>query len=247
MAHGFKCFILGATGGIGSAAARVLAERGATLTLASRDKDRTEALASELGATAVQLDGTDADAVQAAVKNAAESMGGLDGATNMIGSILLKPAHTIKLEEWREQLTLNLDTAFYLTRAAAPIMSRQDTGGSIVLMTSAVATHGFPAHEAIAAAKAGVVGLGKSAAASYATKNVRVNCVGPGLTETKLTEQIRSSEPQKKASLAMHADGRFGTPDDVARCVAFFLDPANAHVTGQVLCVDGGLASLHAK
>jgi NAD(P)-dependent dehydrogenase (short-subunit alcohol dehydrogenase family) len=106
---------------------------------------------------------------------------------------------------------------------------------------------GLANHEAIAAAKAGVIGLMLSAAASYAGINLRFNAVAPGLVQTPLTAQLTASETSRKFSEAMHALGRLGTPEDVARAIVFLLDPLNNWITGQVLAVDGGLSRVRPK
>jgi NAD(P)-dependent dehydrogenase (short-subunit alcohol dehydrogenase family) len=120
-------------------------------------------------------------------------------------------------------------------------------GGSIVLLSSAVAQRGMINHEAIAAAKAGVVGLALSAAATYARYNIRVNCVAPGLTRTPLTHVLTKNEVSLKASTALHPLGRIGEPDEVASAIRWFLSPDQSWVTGQVLAVDGGLSSVQAR
>lgn len=243
--HTPRHLILGATGGIGAALCRRLSEQGAKLVIASKSQDKVNKLASELGVTGHAIDATDPDQVSKLVEDAASELGGLDGAANLVGSILLKPAHSTSPQEFQQTLELNLHSAFYLLRACAKAMTKG--GGSIVLMSSAIARHGYAAHEAIAAAKAGIIGMALAAAASYAPRAIRINCVAPGLTDTPLASGITKNEAALKASLAMHADGRIGTPDDVARAIQFFLDPANSHITGQVLAVDGGLGSVRAK
>jgi NAD(P)-dependent dehydrogenase (short-subunit alcohol dehydrogenase family) len=116
-----------------------------------------------------------------------------------------------------------------------------------VLVSSAAAQTGLANHEAIAAAKGGVIGLTRSAAASYARQGVRVNAVAPGLVRTKLTERLTSSPQAEQASLALHALGRLGEPDDVASAIGWLLDPVQSWVTGQVIGIDGGLGSVRAR
>jgi NAD(P)-dependent dehydrogenase (short-subunit alcohol dehydrogenase family) len=117
----------------------------------------------------------------------------------------------------------------------------------VVLISSAAAMEGLANHEAIAAAKAGILGLTLSAAASYAGQNLRVNAVAPGLTETPLTAALTGNETSRRVSEAMHALGRLGKPEDIARAIVFLLDPANNWITGQVLAVDGGLSRVRPK
>ncbi len=121
------------------------------------------------------------------------------------------------------------------------------SGGSLVLISSAAARVGLVNHEAIAAAKAGVEGLVRAAAASYARYGVRVNAVAPGLLRTPLTEMITSNEAAERASIAMHAIGRLGLPRDIASVVAWLLNPRNDWVTGQVLGIDGGLSTVRTR
>ena len=102
-------------------------------------------------------------------------------------------------------------------------------------------------HEAIAAAKAGVVGLMRSAAATYAANGIRFNAVSPGLVDTPLSQKITSNDRTLAASTALHPLGRIGTPEDVAEAVCWLLSPASSWVTGQVIGVDGGLATLKVR
>lgn len=241
--------ILGATGGVGSTLARLLSAQGARVVLAARKPEVLEALAAELGATAVVVDATSPTDVDRAVETAIQAHGRLDGAANCVGSLLLKPAHLTRPEEFDDVLNVNLRSAFSMVRSATRAMmnNREPAGGSIVLVASAAARIGLANHEAIAAAKGGVISLTLSAAASYAAKQVRVNCVAPGLVRTPLTARITGSAAGEQSSLAMHALGRLGEPSDVANAIAFLLDPANSWITGQTLGVDGGLGTLRSR
>jgi 3-oxoacyl-[acyl-carrier protein] reductase len=239
--------IVGGSGGIGAATARRLLARGHRVILAARQTDRVQALAAEIGATAVALDARDGPAVTTAVDSILASHGRLDGVANCAGSILLKPAHLISDQEFADTLATNLTTAFNVVRAATRVMMRQPGGGAIVLCSSAAAQRGLVNHEAIAAAKAGVEGLALAAAASYARQSVRINCVAPGLTRTDLTRGLTQNEAVAKASAALHPLGRLGEPDEVASAIAWLLDREQTWITGQVIGIDGGLAHVQAR
>ncbi len=242
--------LVGGTGGIGAPLARRLADSGARVVLGARDGDRLAALAGETGARAFTLDATDADAVSGLISAAVEAHGRIDGAVNLVGSILLKPAHATSPDEFDETLTLNLKTAFYLVRAAAKAMqsNKEPDGGSIVLLSSVAGRYGLSNHEAIAAAKAGVEGLVRAAAATYAPKGVRVNAVAPGLVRTPLAGRLVATEPAEAASAALHPLGRIGEPEDLTDALAFLLDRGRSGwVTGQTLSVDGGFATVRPR
>ena len=235
--------MLGASGDIGSQVARQLRSAGHQVLLASRRSDKLDALSVDLDSEKYQLDATSIEAVSDCFGKAGELFDRLDGVVNCVGSVLLKPAHLTKESEWHQTIATNLTSAFATVRAAAKTMSK--TGGSVVLMSTAAAKMGLANHEAIAAAKAGVEGLARSAAASYARQNIRFNVVAPGLVKTKLTKRIWASERAEASSLAMHALGRLGSPAEVASLITWLLEPANSWVTGEVISIDGGLANVH--
>ena len=240
-----RVLVIGGTGGIGAALSRAIVSAGGRVFLAGRDQGRLEALGAELGMPFGTVEATDPDSVDASADAAARTFGGLDGLVNCAGSLLLKPAHLTTTAEWQATLAANLTSGFGCVRAAGRLL--RGAGGSVVLVSSAAARVGLANHEAIAAAKAGIIGLVLSAAATYAKQNIRFNAVAPGLVRTPLTRGLVSSELAEKASLAMHPLGRLGEPEDVARVIAFLLDPAQGWITGQVLGVDGGLADLKAR
>jgi len=229
MAH---FLVIAASSGIGQATVSLLKAAGHSVFTTAQDNSKIT--------PDVILDATDFDAVESVFKLA----GDLDGVVNCSGSLLLKPAHLTSKEQYRAVVDASLTTAFATVRAAGKHMGK---GGSVVLVSSAAAMEGLANHEAIAAAKAGVLGLTLSAAATYAPINMRVNSVAPGLTETPLTAALTGNPTSRKFSEAMHALGRLGQPEDVARAIVFLLDPQNSWITGQVLAVDGGLSRVRPK
>ena len=238
--------IVGAAGAVGSATARLLAARGGRVHLAGRDRDALDALAGEIGAAGVhELDARDMAAVRTVVDQVAETEDRLDAVANLAGTLLLKPAHLTSAEEWDETIAANLTSAFALVRAAAPRM--REHGGAIVLASSAAAQTGIANHEAIAAAKGGIIALVRSAAATYGGQGVRVNAVAPGLTRARMTSKLVDNAAQAEASRQMHVLGRLGEPEDVAGLVAWLMGPEASWITGQTVGVDGGLGGVRTR
>lgn len=227
-----RFLVVAASSGIGQAVVSQLRSEGHDVITTARDNTKIT--------PDIVLDAADFDAVDVAFKN----HGPFDGVVNLAGSLLLKPAHLTSHAQFQDVLQASLTTAFAVVRAAGKHMTK---GGSVVLVSSAAAMEGLANHEAIAAAKAGVIGLTLSSAASYAPLNLRINAVAPGLTETPLTAALTGNATSRQFSEAMHALGRLGQADDVARAIVFLLDPANSWITGQVLAVDGGLSRVRPK
>ena len=244
--------IVGAAGGIGTEVTRLARDRCVSLVLAGRNTGPLEKLADDLGVRhplILECDATDPSSVEDLEFESSRRFGRVDSVVNLAGSIVIKPAHATTPDEFERTFRTNTLSAFNIVRSFAPSMRRprQRGGGSIVLMSSCAASVGLPAHEAIAAAKAGVEGLARSAAATYASTSVRVNAVAPGLVDTPLASPITSSEPALKASVNMHPLGRIGQPSDVASVIDWLLSPESAWVTGQVIGVDGGLARVRGR
>lgn len=233
--------VIGAGGGIGREVVRQLTAREARLVLAGRDPGRLAATA-ELARQPVvmEVDATDFAAVEACLQRGRElGDGRLAGVALCVGSIVLKPIQTTSAAEWQQVLATNLTTAFAVVRAAAKTMR---DGGSVVLCSSAAASVGLANHEAIAAAKAGIEGLVRAAAASHAGRGLRCNAVAPGLVRTGLAAPILGNARALAASERMHPLGRIGEPHDIAAAITWLLGPESAWVTGEILHVDGGLA-----
>ncbi len=229
MAH---YLIIAASSAIGQEIVRELILQGNTVFTTARDtrKIQPDAL----------LDATDFDAVDNVFKQA----GKIDGVVNCSGSLLLKSAHMTSKSEYQAVIDASITTSFATLRAAGKHMKE---GGAVVLISSAAALTGLANHEAIAAAKAGVIGLVRSAAATYAHTGLRVNAIAPGMVDTPLTSQLTSSPIMLQASIAMHSLGRIGNVRDIANGVIFLLNPVNNWITGQVLAIDGGLSCIHPR
>jgi len=231
--------VIGGGGGVGRALLERLGSDGRPCVVASRDGSNHSGLDVECET----CDARSFDQVDALLKNATERHGSVTGVVNLAGSIILKPAHLINETEWSETIATNLTTAFATIRAAGKHMRK---GGSVVLVSTVAAATGLPNHEAIAAAKAGVEGLARSAAATYAARHLRCNVVAPGLVDTPLAERITKSEKTLEHSRKMHPLGRIGVPDDVASGIEFLLSERSDWMTGQVIGIDGGLGSTRA-
>jgi NAD(P)-dependent dehydrogenase (short-subunit alcohol dehydrogenase family) len=241
-----RYLLIAGTSKIAQATAEILIRAGGSVFLTGRQEAATRAAAEAVGAAGWCLCDADRfEAVEAAMTQAMDALGGLDGVAAFPGSLYLKPAHLTSEGDFDAVIAANLKPAFATVRAAGKRLAA--TGGSVVLMSSTAAMHGLASHEAIAAAKAGVIGLAQAAAATYAGSNLRVNVVAPGLTETPLTASLTANEASRKVSQALHPLGRLGQPEHIASAVAWLLDPANNWITGQVLAIDGGLSRVMPK
>lgn len=235
--------VFGATGGIGARLCEILTQQKKRILIAGRNEEKARLLAQRLNQDYHIVDLSSSAAAQASIGQIQAKYGDFDSVVNCIGSLFLKPLELTTDEEWKNVLTCNLTYAFYILKAACPILARQKKG-SIVLLASAAAQIGLVNHEAIGAAKAGLVGLMRCAAASYASSGVRINVIAPGLVQTPLTQSITSNEASLKSSISMHPLGRIGAPDDIAHTIAWLVDDHSSWITGQVITVDGGLSSL---
>lgn len=225
--------ILGVSGGIGGAIATDLGGAGWRVVGAGR----SPTTATPVDAYQV-CDATDRDAVDALLAATAETADGPLAVVLAVGSILLKPAHRTSSAEWAHTIAVNLTTAFHVVAAAGRHLRQ---GGSVVLFSSAAAGTGLANHEAIAAAKAGVDGLVRSAAATYAGRGLRVNALAPGLIDTPLAAPMLGTEAARAASAKLHPLGRIGTPEDLLPAIRWLIDPG-CWTTGAVVPIDGGLA-----
>lgn len=242
---GNVALITGGSRGIGRAVCLELARRGAAVAVNyagnSAAAKETVQLCRALGveAEAFQADVSDPAACDALVAAVKERFGRLDILVNNAGISRDGLLMTAKEEDFTRTLDTNLKGAYFCTRAAAKVMLRQKYG-RIVCLSSVVGLRGNPGQTAYAASKAGVLGLVKAAAKELAGRDITVNAVAPGFIETDMTAAL--PEKARQAMLTTIPKGRPGSSEDVARAVAFFAGTECGYITGQVLCVDGGMA-----
>lgn len=234
--------VIGAGGGIGRATCELLLDGGNRVIGTVRESAKLAVESKMDDVDYRSVDAEDWDSVDGLFEELKTEEFPLAGVALCVGSILLKPAHLTRKAEFDSVLSKNLSSAFATVRSATKAMSK--SGGSIVLVSTAAAQHGLANHEAISAAKAGVEGLARSAAATYAKRQIRVNCVAPGLVRTPLSERITSNSSSLEMSEKMHALGRIGEAEEVARAIVWLLSSDQGWVTGQTLGVDGGLSRL---
>lgn len=240
---GKAALVTGASGGIGGAIARALHGAGAEVALSGTREGPLEALAGELGVRAHVLpcDLSDAAAVDALPKRAADAMGSVDVLVNNAGITRDQLFMRMKDEEWQAVLDVNLTAAMRLSRGVMRGMMKA-RWGRIVNVSSIVGATGNPGQANYAAAKAGMVAMGKSIAYEVASRGITVNAIAPGFIETAMTGAL--TEEQSGAILGQIPAGRMGTAEEVAASALFLASPEAGYVTGAVLHVNGGMAMI---
>ena len=237
--------VTGGSRGIGRAICLELARQGASVAVnyAGNEQAALETVeacrALGVEAEAFQADVADPAACEELVKAVKDRFGHLDILVNNAGITRDGLLMTAKAEDFDKVLDTNLKGAYFCMKAASKVMMRQRYG-RIVSMSSVVGLRGNAGQTSYAASKAGILGLTKSAAKELATRGVTVNAVAPGFIDTDMTSVL--PENAKNAMLSTIPMGHPGAPEDVAQAVAFFARPESAYITGQVLCVDGGMA-----
>ncbi len=241
---GQRALVTGASRGIGRAVALRLASEGASVALNyNSGRDEAEAVAGEIaaaGGSAVTLQANVADAAQAEalVDAAVATLGGVDILVNNAGITRDNLLMRLSEDDWDAVIDTNLKGAFLCTKAAIRPMLRQRSG-RIVNMSSVVAITGNPGQANYTAAKAGLIGFTRTVAREVASRGITVNAIAPGFIATQMVDSIPEDlQAQIRERIPL---GSFGTPEDVAGCVAFLVSADAAYITGQVLSIDGGL------
>ena len=237
--------VTGGAKGIGRAVCLALAENGMNIAVnyagSAAAAEETAAACRAFGVQAItlQADVRGPEACQNLVEDTAAAFGRIDVLVNNAGITADKLLMRMTESDFDNVLFTNLKGTFFCTKAASRLMMRQRYG-RIINISSVVGLHGNAGQANYAASKAGLIGMCKSLAKELAGRNVTVNLVAPGFIDTDMTAAL--PETAREALLASIPMARLGQPEDVARAVAFFAREESGYVTGQVLCVDGGMA-----
>lgn len=244
---GKVALVTGASSGIGRASALALAKQGANVVVAARRVDRLAELAKEIvsmgrEALPVMMDVTKKETITAAVAKTIEMYGRLDILLNNAGVAEFMPFLEMTEEAWDKIIDTNLKGYFLVAQAAAREMAKH-TWGRIVNIASIASGGvgiGFPSIAHYCASKGGVVAMTEAMAVELAPKGILVNCIGPGVIETEMTDAMLKDPKQAEALVARAPLKRTGKPEEIAAAVVYLASEEASYTTGACLYVDGG-------
>jgi meso-butanediol dehydrogenase / (S,S)-butanediol dehydrogenase / diacetyl reductase len=237
--------ITGAGSGIGEATARVFSAEGALLVLADTNRGRVETVAASLGgrASPVVCDVTKSAEVKALIEGAAAKHGRLDILVNNAGYGITGSVVTTSEDDWNALMATNINGVFFGCKYAIPIMARQG-GGAIVNTASTTSRVGIKDRAAYVTSKGAVAAMTRAMALDHVDDNVRINCVGPGTTETPYLDRIFAVSADaaglRKALEARQPMNRLGRPEEIAKAILFLASDDSSFCTGSTLFADGG-------
>ena len=240
---GKNVMITGATRGIGLVLAEAFAAAGANLAVCGTHEEALKSAAEKLAGFGVKVytqkvNVSRAEDCDAFVANAVKELGSLDVLVNNAG--ITKDNLTVRMSEqdWDDVIAVNLKGTFLMSKAALKVMFKKRSG-SIVNISSVVGEMGNPGQANYVASKAGIIGLTKTLAKEFGSRNVRVNAVAPGVVQTAMTDAL--PEDVKEKALENVPLKRFATTQDIAKAVMFLASEDASYITGHVLAVNGGL------
>jgi NAD(P)-dependent dehydrogenase (short-subunit alcohol dehydrogenase family) len=234
-----KKLILGATGAIGSALAKKIAADGGQVHLVGRDESSLSVLASELDSTFTTCDVLEESFSEKILNDLSDTP--INGLAFCVGSIDLKPLKLSKKKDFLDCFSLNLISATEIIRATFDKL--KENKGSIVLFSTVAARKGFTNHSIISSAKAAVEGLTVALAAEF-SPHVRVNCIAPSLSKSKMGEFLLKNEKIAEGIAKLHPLKRLGEGSDFSAIAKFLMSEESSWMTGQIIGVDGGRSSI---
>jgi 3-oxoacyl-[acyl-carrier protein] reductase len=232
--------VTGGASGIGAGIARAFAREQARVAICDIDADTGARTAGEIGAAArfLELDITNEDNINNAIDAVMNDYGRIDVLVNNAGITNDRLILRMTAGDWEKVLKINLTGTFLMTKAVSKHMLKQRSG-RIINIASVIGLTGNAGQANYAASKAGIIGFTKSCAKEFASRNITVNAIAPGFIQTRMTDVL--SDDVKNSYIKLIPLGRFGTPDDVAQAALFLASGAASYITGQVLCLDGGM------
>jgi NAD(P)-dependent dehydrogenase (short-subunit alcohol dehydrogenase family) len=245
--EGKRTLVTGAAQGLGRAVAELFVSRGARVALADLNGEAASQAASELGESAIAItcDVTRSEQVQAALATAVEAFGGLDVIVNNAGIEIGKPLHEIGDEEFARLMTVNVTGVFYGMKYAVPHLAQSQ--GCIVNMSSVAGLDGVPLLGAYCASKAAVLRLTETASRELREAGIRVNAVCPSFIQTEMVDRLvapfEAATGAAFSDLTAQAQGRLGTPEEVAEMVAFLASDEAGWITGSSYILDNALTA----
>ena len=234
-----KKVILGATGSIGSSLAKKLVDSGEQVHLVGRDENSLSELAKNLNSTFTVCDVLEENFSEKILNDLKDEP--IIGLAFCVGSIDLKPLKLTKKSDFMQSFNLNLISATEVIKTLADNLKKNK--GSVVLFSTVAVKQGFPNHAIVSSAKGALEGLTLALAAEFAP-NVRVNCIAPSLTNSKISNFLLKNEKVAEGIAKMHPMKRIGEGGDSASVAKFLLTDESSWITGQILGVDGGRSSV---